>query len=351
MRAIRFTSLTFFLCLAVMAQEISVDTSKTSIDSGLDVAAGETIRLSAEGTLAYPGAKSAAGPEGLARGWRDLVKNYPVNSAGLGALIARIGDSALARPFLVGKKWEGVVPVGGRLFLGINQAGSETAEGKFAVQFERVAPPPALSAASELKLPSFTQELLDQIPLRVVDLNDTPGDRVNFVIIGAQEKVQAALAAAGWVVVDKDVRSAVLAGVLGSLAKQTYITMPMSVLYLFGKPQDFGYAQGDPVRVVAQRHHFRIWKAPFTLEDHIVWAGAGTHDVGFDKDQRDGKVTHRIDSEVDKEREHIGETLKYTGMVAKTEYMTPKNAITEAKTAHGQEFRSDGRTLIIYMKP
>ena len=62
--------------------------------------------------------------------------------------------------------------------------------------------------------------------------------------------------------------------------------MPMSQLELFGRVQDFGYAQADPLRVVASRHHFRIWKTPFTAGGETVWAGAGTHDIGFDKDNR-----------------------------------------------------------------
>ena len=33
-----------------------------------------------------------------------------------------------------------------------------------------------------------------------------------------------------------------------------------------------------------------------------VWVGAGTHDIGFEKDQRNGKVTHKIDPAVDGER-------------------------------------------------
>jgi len=125
----------------------------------------------------------------------------------------------------------------------------------------------------------------------------------------------------------------------------------MSELWLFGRAQDFGYAQADPLRVVASRHHFRIWKAPFTHDGSTVWIGAGTHDVGFDRDQRNGKLTHRIDPEVDGEREYIGESLSQTGMVAKMDYMMPRQSVREAKTAHGEEFRSDGRTLIIYLRP
>jgi hypothetical protein len=163
--------------------------------------------------------------------------------------------------------------------------------------------------------------------------------------------MQAALKAAGWVTVDKSVKDTFLRGALATFSKQAYVTIPMSELNLFGRSQDFGYAQADPVRVVASRHHFRIWKAPFALEGQTVWAGAGTHDIGFDRDQRNNKITHKIDPEVDKERDYIGKTMEESGMVAKLDYMTPANPVTEAKTAHGEAFHSDGRTLLVYLQP
>jgi hypothetical protein len=54
---------------------------------------------------------------------------------------------------------------------------------------------------------------------------------------------------------------------------------------------------------------------------------------------------------VDLEREYIVESLTHTGLVVKTAYLTPADPITTAKTAHGEEFHSDGRTAIIYLKP
>jgi hypothetical protein len=115
--------------------------------------------------------------------------------------------------------------------------------------------------------------------------------------------------------------------------------------------QDFGYAQADPVRVVASRHHFRIWKAPFTVGGETVWAGAGTHDIGFEKDQRNNEITHKIDPATDGERDYIGQSLQQTGMVVKEEYLTPTHPVKEARTATGGGFTSDGRTLIIYLQP
>ena len=174
---------------------------------------------------------------------------------------------------------------------------------------------------------------------------------MNFIIVGSQEQLQAAFKAAGWVTVDKSTRDAVLNGLLATLSKQAYVTLPMSQLELFGRSQDFGYAQGDPLRVVASRHHFRVWKAPFEASGTTVWAGAGTHDIGFDRDQRNNGITHKIDPDVDLERDYIRDSLQQTGLVAKVDYLTPKDPITTAKTAHGEEFHSDGRTLVVYLAP
>lgn len=333
------------------AQDITVKGDQVWTDTNQDIQAGETIRLTASGSLEYTnskGEKQTAGVTGLKRGFRDMARTLPVNSSGRGALVARIGE---AIPFAVGEKWEAKAPIAGRLFLGVNQGGSDKAEGSFIVKLDRVAPPPPPVDVSKLKLPAMTQELLDSVAPRVQDAAGTPGDRVNFMVVGSEKQLVDGLKQAGWVIVDKSKSNAIVAMGLATLTKQSYVTLPMSELQLFGRNQDYGFAQADPIKVVAARHHFRVWKAPFTLDGVTVFAGAGTHDIGFDKDQRTGGVTHKIDPDTDQERDCIGKTLQNTGSVAKLDYLTAKNTITKAKTAHGEEFHSDGRTLIIYLIP
>jgi hypothetical protein len=126
-----------------------------------------------------------------------------------------------------------------------------------------------------------------------------------------------------------------------------YLQMPMSELYLFGRVQDFGYELADAYAMVATRHHFRLWKAPFEFNGQQVWVGAGTHDIGFEKDQRNGSVTHKIDPAVDGERDHIGETLQKTGKVKTLTYYLPPDPVQDARNATGGGYRSDGRILVI----
>jgi len=346
------------------AQEFNVPGNQQWTDTGLDIAAGEVIRLTGAGTVKFSNAQTENGPEGLKRGWMDMIRTVPVVDAGRGALVGRIGDRDTSRPFLIGTQRDQRAGTGGRLFLGINTTSMEKASGNFKVTVERLGgggtavggnspaskSPVKTTTAASVKN-KLTQAQLDGIPRRVAGDDGTPGDRTNFVIVGTENQVRDGLQRAGWVTVDRSKQDAVLRGMMTILSKQAYTTLPMSELMLFGRPQDYGYAQGDPLRVIAARHHFRIWKAPFTVGGVTAWVGAGTHDVGFDKDQRNGKITHKIDPDTDKERDYIGNSLAETGMVAALDYMTAKDPIKKANTAHGQAFFSDGRHLIIYLTP
>ncbi len=331
-------------------REFDVAGSPPWLDTGIDVRQGDLLRFSASGTIRMSKYRDS-GPDGVVREWLDLLRIFPLNDANAGALLGRIGDGAESRPFLIGSGRESRAATGGRLYLGINQPESEKAEGSFRVKAEIVQQSTGANPPPQQPLPQITRETLDQVPARVSDADGNPGDRVNFLIIGSEDQVKEALRAAGWVVVNRSAKDALIQAAIAVLSRQAYTQLPMSELMLFGRPQDFGYAHADPLRVVASRHHFRLWKAPFQVDGRILWAGAGTHDIGFDRDQRTGGVTHKIDPDTDQEREFIGQSLETTGLTIGKYYVTPANPLKEAKTAHGETFYSDGRTLVIVLKP
>ena len=198
-------------------------------------------------------------------------------------------------------------------------------------------------------IPNLAKDL-NGIPRRVTDQFKKLGDMVNFVIIGSQQKLQAALGAANWQLADQSTQVAVVNAILETYQNKDYRRMPMSILYLFNRPQDFGYEQAEAYSVVASRHHCRMWKAAFTWNGQPVWIGAGTHDIGFEKDQRKGKVTHKIDPAVDGERDHIGENLQQTGEIEAMSYYLPPQPVMEAQNATGGSYHSDGRLLVMFLK-
>jgi len=208
---------------------------------------------------------------------------------------------------------------------------------------------PALSVSTAVLDPALRKDI-DGLPRRVNDQFNNQGDMVNFVLIGSQQQVQSALEAANWRVADVDNKEAVLKAVLETYQKKDYLQMPMSQLYLFGRKQDFGYELAAAYSVVASRHHFRIWKAPSTWNGQTLWAGAGTHDIGFEKDQRNGSVTHKIDPAVDGERDNIGQTLQQAAKTKSLSYYLPADPVQGAKNATGGGYHSDGRILVIVLQ-
>ena len=342
--------------------EVEVPATTIWLDTKIDVLAGAQIQFSATGTGSYSSTDSKGqskvqsfGADGLARGWRDLVHQYPVANSGHGALIGRIGSGDGAQPFAVDQSSKSTIPVPGRLFLGINQGSREaaTAEGSFHVKIA------VLSAGTgemnapflpDTSLDSVNSDLLGKIPRRVKDPSGNPGDMVNVLLIGTQDDVTAVFKAAGWVLVDRSVTDTVLNGALATFSKEAYLTMPMSILYLFDRPQDYGFAHAEPVKVVESRNHLRAWKSPYEAAGRPVWCIAATHDIGFERDQRNNGLTHKIDPAIDGEREYVNDTLTSTGLVVQRAHVTPPDALLTAKTATGGEFHSDGRILILVLK-
>jgi hypothetical protein len=344
--------------------EVDVSGKTEWVDANIDVHGGAKLRFTATGKITYPPDDSyegksrtlgTFGPDGLARGFADLLHQYAVNDAGHGALIGRVGSESYAQAFLVGASKEYDVPVAGRLFLGINQSGKEaaTADGSFHVKIEILEEglKDATNAGGpvETRVPGITPDLLSKIPRRVSDPSGKPGDMVNVFIVGTQDQVVHVFTTAEWVQVDKTVENTALTAVMDSLEKKDYLTMPMSTLFLFNRAQDYGFAHGEPVKVAMSRNHLRVWKSPFEVDGRPLWCIAATHDIGFERDQRNNGVTHKIDPAIDGEREYVNGTLSGTGLVAQRDHVTPADPLITAKTATGGEFHSDGRILVLVL--
>ncbi|HXX71172.1 MAG TPA: LssY C-terminal domain-containing protein, partial [Candidatus Acidoferrum sp.] len=228
--------------------EFDIDAAKQWVDTKVDLRAGEKIHLTATGTITYPANESAKskarsfGPDGLSRSFADLIHEYAVADAGHGALIGRLGSAdAGGQPFLIGGSMDFEAPVANRLFLGINQSLKDagSAQGSFHVKIEVVNAGSAnasfVGGPPEARIAAITPSLLNEIPRRVSDQQNRPGDMVNILILGTEEQVVAVFKQAGWVHVDSSVEQSALAGLVDSLEKKDYLTMPMSKLYLFDR--------------------------------------------------------------------------------------------------------------------
>ena len=163
--------------------------------------------------------------------------------------------------------------------------------------------PVATATASDLN------QAIEFLPPRVLDGEGRQGDMVNLLFIGQKEDLQAAFDRAGWIKPEHwKLRSA-----WHVVTQRThYIRQPMSRFFLFGRSQDYAYAMPDPDIVVSHRHHIRIWKTGHEVDGNPVWAGAATYDVAIEVAKRGRLFNHRIDPNVDSERDFIGAKLSQT---------------------------------------
>lgn len=344
--------------VAPLDYKLEISSTEPWTDTGIELRPGDSAEIEASLSTSSGGGTPSApacDPEGVRPTEREMP-DLPLPRANPGALIGRLSSSHAA-PFLIGRRATMSVSATGALSLGVNTDGEDVCDAGFSVTVRIFAASwdPSVRASGDPpargdQFDARARAMLDRLPRQVNDGAGQEGDMVNFVLVGSRGQVQHALAAAGWVKAERLGEQGALHALINTVYRADYLAVPMSELYLFSRMQDFGYEQGEPYTVVASRHHFRLWKAPWKLDGQTVWVGAGTRDIGFEKDRRNGRVTHRIDPHVDKEREFIASSLEDTGSVRSATHMLPSHPVVSAFTATGEAYQSDGRVLVSFLK-
>jgi hypothetical protein len=108
-------------------QPVTVDARKAWTDTGVDLASGDRVSVSATGTI-FHDASGTTGPNGVAERL-DLQQFNVLKGENHAGLIGRIGDSGT--PFVVGSDFASTNLAPGRLFLGINDVGVDNNSGAF----------------------------------------------------------------------------------------------------------------------------------------------------------------------------------------------------------------------------
>jgi len=195
---------------------------------------------------------------------------------------------------------------------------------------------------------SELSEMIRMLPSRVTNAEGREGDMLNLIFQAREEDLQAAFAQAGWLKVEKSKRL-----IIWHLLWQRghYTKLPMDRLYVFGRAQDYSYALPDPLSIVARRHHLRIWKTGRVVDGVPLWVAAATHDVSIHLVKHKFRLFHRIDPNVDAERDFIAGNLSKTERLTREEYVNCPNPVSGARTATGQPYYSDSHMLLLELHP
>ncbi|MBT2497961.1 LssY C-terminal domain-containing protein [Agromyces sp. ISL-38] len=171
------------------------------------------------------------------------------------------------------------------------------------------------------------------------------GDPVNLALDGDEASVHAAMLTAAWTRADDVTAASSWRIITSTITRRSYDEAPVSPLFLFGRQQDFAYQQeveGNPAR----RHHVRFWRTPdgWLLPGgrRVDWLAAGTFDraVGFSLFTL--QVTHKIDADIDVERDHIVSTVLGANPDARVVILRDFSTGYHSRNGGGDSVRTDG---------
>lgn len=134
------------------------------------------------------------------------------------------------------------------------------------------------------------------------------GDPVNLALLGEEAVLHDVMTRSGWTRADDISLRTSWGIVVSTVTGRSYTEAPVSPLFLFGKQQDFAYQQEVDGNAV-KRHHVRFWRCPpgwlLPGGTRVDWLAAGTFDRAVGLSLFTLQVTHKIEADIDVERDHI----------------------------------------------
>ena len=119
---------------------------------------------------------------------------------------------------------------------------------------------------------------------------------------------------------------------------------------LFGHKQSFAYqkeVEGNP----AQRHHIRFWYCPpgWSLPGggHVDWLAAATYDRAVGLSALTLQVTHKIDADIDIERNYVVDDVRWANEAAELEIWPDVFTSYHDKNGGGDRVVTDGALHVL----
>lgn len=176
------------------------------------------------------------------------------------------------------------------------------------------------------------------------------GDPVNLAFDGSEKDIHAAMVNAGWTLADPVTLRSSWRIIVSALLRSSYPKAPISDLFLFGQPQTFAYQQ-EVKGSANRRHHVRFWRVPDGWKlpggHSVQWLAAGTYDRSVGFSMFTFQVTHKIDEDIDVERDYIVNTLLYCDSDTEVHILKEFSSAYHHRNGGGDRVRTDGSLPVV----
>ncbi|MDO4919829.1 LssY C-terminal domain-containing protein [Kocuria sp.] len=189
---------------------------------------------------------------------------------------------------------------------------------------------------------------------RTVTPDGLLGDPVNLAVNGSARQIHTAMQKAGWTLADPVTLGSSLGIVKSSLTRKSYPEAPVSPLLLFGRIQDFAYQQ-EVDGNAAQRHHIRFWRCPQDWPlpgggHRVQWLAAGTYDRAVGLSLFTLQVTHKIDADIDVERDYVVDSVLHAVPEAEVAVIEDFSTGYHSRNGGGDAVRTDGDLPVLQLE-
>ena len=197
-------------------------------------------------------------------------------------------------------------------------------------------------------------EIAAAMPMRTHTLSpgrpdrNRPSDLTNLLFIGSREQLTVAFEAAGWTQPDSPGMRTNIRRIRAVAEGHGHANAGMSLLAVEGFAPDMAWQKG--FNDVSKRHHLRIWKQPETWYGRETWIAAATRDIDFAYWRPGHSITHKIDENIDEEREKVVNDLVFTSCAALLESYERPDVPTVARNATGDPMKTDTRISIVELR-
>lgn len=179
------------------------------------------------------------------------------------------------------------------------------------------------------------------------------GDPVNMGLIASKKSLTEAMKSAGWVEAQPMTFNSIIKMSWYTVRGKDYPDAPFSDLFLFDRRQDLGFqkqVEGNP----RKRHHVRFWKTDkdwYLPGGHKVdWVGAASYDSAVGLSLFTWQFTHRIDPNIDDERDYLISTIEKVKKIKKTVKIDHFFEPFVCRNGGGDEVVTNGSMAIIKLK-
>ena len=219
---------------------------------------------------------------------------------------------------------------------------------RFDVQREARPLLPPLHAVAD----SFVSALPDGLNRTSEDLIGGPMEPLSFLFVGTAADLERSFGAAGWSRADLPSVHGLAKELLCVIADRPDPHGPATPSYYAEQPQDLTFERpGTPSGSIRHRHHIRIWRSPVCLGAACVplWGATCSYDMGIEFVPKPYLLTHRIDPQIDHEREFVAQTLRGAG--AAELGLIVITGPRRGRNAGGDAFVTDGRAHLMRVSP